>query len=115
MIEILQKSIKEESNMNKRAIYINYYIYLQGLSFLAQDKVENTRKCFTEILKNDSTNIVAINNNAILSIYDNKSKESHNILNLIENPNQMDSYNECIHENINILKEKYKAENQKYK
>ena len=115
MIGILQKSIKEELNMNKRAIYINYYIYLQGLSFLAQDKVENTRKCFTEILKNDSTNIVAINNNAILSIYDNKSKESHNILNLIENPNQMDSYNECIHENINILKEKYKAENQKYK
>ena len=114
MLEILQKSVNEEQNMNKRTIFINYYIYLQGLSFLAQDKIENTRKCFTEILKNDSTNIIAINNNALLSIYENKSKESYNMLNLVENPNQMDSYNECIHENINILKEKYKADTQKY-
>ena len=114
MLEMLQKSVNEEQNMNKRTIFINYYIYLQGLSFLAQDKIENTRKCFTEILKNDSTNIIAINNNALLSIYENKSKESYNMLNLVENPNQMDSYNECIHENINILKEKYKADTQKY-
>ena len=114
MLEILQKSVNEEQNMNKRTIFINYYIYLQGLSFLAQDKIENARKCFTEILKNDSTNIIAINNNALLSIYENKSKESYNMLNLVENPNQMDSYNECIHENINILKEKYKADTQKY-
>ena len=87
MLEMLQKSVNEEQNMNKRTIFINYYIYLQGLSFLAQDKIENTRKCFTEILKNDSTNIIAINNNALLSIYENKSKESYNMLNLVENPN----------------------------
>lgn len=115
MLEILQKSVKEETNMNKRSKYLNYYIYLQGLSFLAQDKIENARSCFTEILKNDTTNIVVINNNALLSIYENQSKETNDILNLIEDPHQMDSYNECIHENINILKQKYKADIQKYK
>ena len=115
MLEILQKSVKEETNMNKRSIYLNYYIYLQGLSFLAQDKIENARSCFTEILKNDTTNVVVINNNALLSIYENQSKETNDILNLIENPQQMDSYNECIHENINILKQKFKADIQKYK
>ena len=92
---------------------MNYYYYLQGLSFFAQEKLENTRKCFTEILKNDSSNAVIMNNNALLSIYENKSKESYDILNLIENPHQMNSNNDCIHENINILKEKYKANNQK--
>ena len=115
MLEILQKSVKEETNMNKRSKYLNYYIYLQGLSFLAQDKIENARSCFTEILKNDTTNIVVINNNALLSIYENQSKETNDILNLIEDPHQMDSFNECIHENINILKQKYKADIQKYK
>ena len=115
ILEILQNSIKEESDSNKRAIYLNYYIYLQGISFLAQDKIENARSCFTEILKNDTTNIVVINNNALLSIYENQSKETNDILNLIEDPHQMDSYNECIHENINILKQKYKADIQKYK
>ena len=115
MLEILQKSVKGETNMNKRSIYLNYYIYLQGLSFLAQDKIENARNCFTEILKNDTTNIVVINNNALLSIYENQSKETNDILNLIEDPHQMDSYNECIHENINILQQKYKADIQKYK
>ena len=115
ILEILQNSIKEESDSNKRAIYLNYYIYLQGISFLAQDKIENARKCFTEILKNDSTNVVVINNNALLSIYDNKSNEAYDILNLIENPNQMNSFNKSIHENINILKQKYKADIQKLK
>ena len=86
---------------------------MQGLSFIAQDKIDNARKCFTEILKSDSTNIVVINNNALLSIYENKSKEAYDILNLIENPNQMNSFNESIHENINILKNKYKADIQK--
>ena len=113
ILEILQHSIKEESDANKRTIYLNYYIYLQGLSFIAQDKIDNARKCFTEILKSDSTNIVVINNNALLSIYENKSKEAYDILNLIENPNQMNSFNESIHENINILKNKYKADIQK--
>ena len=113
MFEILQKSVKQENNENKRATYLNYYIYLQGLSFLAQQKIENARNCFTEILKNDSQSIIAINNNALLSLYDNKCKESYNILNLIESPNQMDSYNECIHENIKILKQNFKADIQK--
>ena len=113
ILEILQKSINQEKNENKRLIYMNYYYYLQGLSFFAQEKLENTRKCFTEILKNDSSNAVIMNNNALLSIYENKSKESYDILNLIENPYQMNSNNDCIHENINILKEKYKANNQK--
>ena len=59
--------------------------------------------------------IVVINNNALLSIYDNKSNEAYDILNLIENPNQMNSFNKSIHENINILKQKYKADIQKIK
>ena len=113
IFEILQKSINKETNENYRLIYMNYYYYLQGLSFFAQQKIENARKYFTEILKNDSSNVIVINNNALLSVYENKSKESFDILNLIENPNQLNSYNECIHENINILKEKYKANMQK--
>ena len=115
ILEILQKSINKETNENYKLIYMNYYYYLQGLSFFAQQKIENARKYFTEILKNDSSNVVVINNNALLSVYENKSKESYDILNLIENPNQMNSYNDCIHENINILKEKYKANTQKLK
>ena len=107
MLDILQASINQEKNENKKLIYMNYFIYLQGLSFLAQEKIENARNCFTQILKNDTSNVVVMNNNALLSLYNNKSKESFDILNLIENPNQMNSYNECIHENINVLKQKY--------
>ena len=109
MLDILQASINQEKNENKKLIYMNYFIYLQGLSFLAQEKIENARNCFTQILKNDTSNVVVMNNNALLSLYNNKSKESFDILNLIESPNQMNSYNECIHENINVLKQKYSA------
>ena len=51
----------------------------------------------------------------LVGLYENKGKESYDILNLLENPNQMNSYNECIHENINILREKYKVNTQKIK
>ena len=94
---------------------MNYYYYLQGLSFFAQQRIEDARKYFTEILKNDPSNVAVINNNALLSVYENKGKESYDILNLLENPIQMNSYNDCIHENINILKEKYKVNTQKLK
>ena len=113
VFEILQKSAKQETNEAKKLIIYNYHLYLQGLSYLAQQKTENARSCFTEILKNDSANVVVMNNNALLSIYENKSNESYKILNLIESPNQMNLQNDCIHENIKILKEKYQAENQK--
>ena len=36
-----------------------------------------------------------------------KAKESLDILNKIESPNQKDAFNEAIHENINILTKKY--------
>lgn len=115
ILDILQKSINKETNENYRLIYMNYYYYLQGLSFFAQQRIEDARKYFTEILKNDPSNVAVINNNALLSVYENKGKESYDILNLLENPNQMNSYNDCIHENINILKEKYKVNTQKLK
>ena len=115
LLDTLQKSINKETNENYRLIYMNYYYYLQGLSFFAQQRIDDARKYFTEILKNDSSNVAVINNNALLSVYENKGKESYDILNLLENPNQMNSYNGCIHENINILKEKYKVNNQKLK
>lgn len=113
MFDLLKKTLKEEKDENKIMIYTNYLLYIQGLSYLSLGKFEETRNSFTEILKNDSSNVVIINNNALLSTYKNKARESLDILNLIESPNQMDSYNEAIHENINILNQKFNANLQK--
>ena len=113
MFEILKKSMNEEKDENKKLTYTNYLLYVQGLSFLSLGKVEETRNSFTEILKNDSSNVVIINNNALLSPYKNKAKESLDILNLIESHNQMDCYNEAIHENIRILTHKFNADLQR--
>ena len=113
MFEILKKNMEKEKDENKKLIYTNYLLYIQGISYLSLGKVEETRNSFTEILKNDSSNVVVINNNALLGVYKNKAKESINILNLIQSPNQMNSYNESIQENINILTQKFNANLQK--
>ena len=109
MFEKLNKSMNEEKDANKKLIYTNYLLYVQALSFISQGKIDEARKSFTEILKEDTTNVIVINNNALLSIYNNKTKESLDILNLIESPKQMDSSNGVIEENIKILKEKFNA------
>ena len=113
MFEKIKLNMEKEQDENKKLIYTNYLLYIQGLSYLSMGKVDETRNSFTEILKNDSTNVIIINNNALLSVYKNKAKESLNILNLIQSPNQMDSYNESIQENINILTQKFNANIQK--
>ena len=109
----LKNNMENEKDENKKLIYTNYLLYIQGISYLSMGKVEETKNSFTDILKNDSSNIVVINNNALLSVYKNKAKESLNILNLIQSPNQMNSYNESIQENINILTKKFNANLQK--
>ena len=113
IFEVLKKSREEESDENKKMIYTNYLLYIKGLYYLALGKVEETENSFTEILKNDSTNVVVMNNNSLLAIYKNNSKESLKNLNLIKDPVQMNSFNETIQENINILKEKFNAHLQK--
>ena len=113
IFEVLKKEMNEEQNENKKLILTNYLLYLQGLSYLAQGKFDETKISFNNILKNDSINIVLNNNISLLSIYNNKAKESIDNLKLIESPNQMDSSNECIKENINILKDKFNADLQK--
>ena len=45
-------------------------------NYLDLGKEEETENSFTEILKNDSTNVVVMNNNSLLAIYKNNSKES---------------------------------------
>ena len=113
IFEVLKKSREEENDENKKMIYTNYLLYIKGLYYLALGKVEETENSFTEILKNDSTNVVVMNNNSLLAIYKNNSKESLKNLNLIKDPVQMNSFNETIQENINILKEKFNAHLQK--
>ena len=105
--------MENEKDENRKLIYTNYLLYIQGLSYLSMNKVEQTMNSFTEILKNDSSNAVIINNNALLNVYKNRAKESLDILNLIQDPSQMNSYNEAIQENINILTQKFKANLQK--
>ena len=109
MFEVLKDNMEKEKDENKKLIYTNYLLYIQGLSYLSLGKVDETRNSFTEILKNDSTNVIILNNNALLSIYKNKAKESLDILNLIQSPNQLNCYNEAIQENINILNDKFNA------
>ena len=113
MFEVLKANMEKEKDENKKLIYTNYLLYIQGLSYLSLGKVDETRNSFTEILKNDSTNVVILNNNALLSIYKNKAKESLDILNLIQSPNQLNCYNDAIQENINILNQKFNANLQK--
>ena len=113
IFEILKKNMEEEKDENKKIIYTNYLLYIKGLYYLSLGKVEETENSFTEIIKNDSTNIVVINNNSLLSIYKNNTKESLKNLNLIIDPNQMNSFNEAIQENINILEGKFNANLQK--
>ena len=113
MFGILKNNMENEKDENKKLIYTNYLLYIQGISYLSMGKIEETKNSFTDILKNDSSNVVVINNNALLSVYKNKAKESLNILNLIQSPSQMNSYNEAIQENINILTKKFNANLQK--
>ena len=113
MFDLLKKNMENEKDENRKLIYTNYLLYIQGLSYLSMNKVEQTMNSFTEILKNDSSNAVIINNNALLNVYKNRAKESLDILNLIQDPSQMNSYNEAIQENINILTQKFKANLQK--
>ena len=113
MFEIIKKNMEEENNENKKQMYTNYLLYLQGLSYLAQGKIDETGNYFKEILKNDTSNIVIINNSAVLSMYKNKAKNSFDYLKLIDSPDQMDSSNDCIKENIHILSNKFNAELQK--
>jgi len=113
IFNLLKKEMNEENDKNKKMVYTNYIYYLQGLAYLSQGRPEDTSNIFTELLKNDSSNVVLINNNALLNIYKNKAKESLINLNLIQSPDQMDSYNEAIQENINILKNKFMAHLQK--
>lgn len=113
IFDLLKKEMNEENDENKKMVYANYLYYLQGLSYLSQEKLEDTSNIFTELLKNDSGNVVLINNNALLNVYKNKAKESLTFMNLIQSPEQMDSYNEVIKENINLLKTKFMAHLQK--
>lgn len=113
MFELLKKNMENEQDENRKLIYTNYLLYIQGLSYLSMNKVDQTMNSFTEILKNDSSNAVIINNNALLNVYKNRAKESLDMLNLIQSPNQMNSYNEAIQKNINILTEKFNATLQK--
>ena len=113
MFEIIKKYMEEESNENKKQMYTHYLFYLQGLSFLAQGKIDEAGSYFNEILKNDTSNVVIMNNSALLSIYKNKTKNTFDNLKLIDSANQMDSSNDCIKENIHILSHKFNAELQK--
>jgi len=113
MFEVIKKNMEEEISENKKQMYTNYLLYLQGLSYIAQGKIDETGNYFKEILKNDTSNIVIINNSAILSMYKNKTKNSLDYLKLIDSPEQMDSSNDCIKENMHILSHKFNAEIQK--
>lgn len=110
---VLKKSVDEEKDENKKYIYMNHVLYVEGLFLLAQDKYEEAKACFTEILKNDSTNVLIINNLALLNIYKNRAKETYDTLKLVASPDQMDSANKTILDNINILMQKYYASFQK--
>ena len=113
IFQLLQKETNEEKDENKKMIYRNYIYYVKCLSLISQGKYEDASKYSNELLQNDSSNVVLINNNALLNIYQNKSIESYNNMNLILSPDQMDSHNEAIQENINILIKKFNANSQK--
>ena len=104
ILDEMKKNRDSQTDEHKIQVYNNYILYAEGLEFLAKYQYDECKNKFEEILKNDENNTLIKNNIAILSFYNNNTKDCYEkLLNIYKN----ESAHENIKETLKYLQDKF--------
>ena len=97
----LIKEGKEKADESLKQIYTNYINYLDALLLTVKREFDQAKNKLTEIIGDDNTNFLIMNNIAVLDVYRNEPNESYKFLSEIAS--QMDCSSQPIKANSDIL------------
>ena len=97
----LMKEEKEKASELLKEVYSNYINYLEVLLLTIKRDYEQAKTKLTEIISNDTSNFLLMNNIAVLDVYRNEPKESYKNLSIIAE--QMDCCSQPLKTNSDIL------------
>jgi flagellar biosynthesis chaperone FliJ len=97
----LMKEEKEKASESLKEVYSNYINYLEVLLLTIKRDYEQAKTKLTEIISNDTSNFLLMNNIAVLDVYRNEPKESYKNLSIIAE--QMDCCSQPLKTNSEIL------------
>ncbi len=88
---------------SKKIFLLSYNILLRALTWLSKGEYEIAKNKLTEILRNNSDDVIIVNNIAALNLYMNKADRSYLDFKIILDREQMNNFNEVTFGNINVL------------
>ena len=95
------KEGKEKSDESLKQVYTNYINYLDALLLTVKREFDQAKNKLTEVIGDDNTNFLIMNNIAVLDVYRNEPNESYKFLSEIAS--QMDCSSQPIKANSDIL------------
>ena len=106
-LEQMKKNRDSQNDENTKKIYDNFIMYAEGLRELAQNKYDECKNIFENILKNDENNVLIKNNLAILSIYKNNPKDCYDKLLSLYQDKKNDTGHEYIRGTLKTIQDKF--------
>ena len=106
-LEQMKKNRDSQNDENTKKIYDNFIMYAEALRELAQNKYDECKNIFENILKNDENNVLIKNNLAILSIYKNNPKDSYDKLLSLYQDKKNDTGHEYIRATLKTIQDKF--------